>query len=1080
VKCGDPVYLVAGLDTYTTRSLMSSAVFSRIKNAVLSPQLDSCLTFVDGTSTTILGSTEITVVHHAVHVVVSFLVVNTVSPILGADILLGTDYMKSRGDTLVLKFNRDRPIITQFVTAAAVTKDLEVVNGGDFTLQRLLTGSWQVEWEWVKEEPRNLFFGVEGYWGKLKTQEQREWFEAEVRRWVDTKFLIPFENNYGSPRCILTWNPVVQLQKRNVRPTFDYSIINPYIKNPSIVAENEVCHESLRKWRRMNVAFLVDVERAYMNVTIHPKLYRYQVVKWNGQKFVMTRMGFGLNIAPRVLKCLIEYILKKANTCSATNPYRDDILIGSEDQNRRDIAEKEVAKIKEILLSHGLPTKPPVDLYDFRKGPTRALGLELYDNQGEVYWRRKGNIVPSFDPNRVKLRDLSGYVGRLCPAHYPVLGALRPRALQILSQIGKEAAAKAWSEPGSPELIKRCVELSEVAKISDPANSPWKIPITRRWVLATDASGQGLGCCVLTRDAWDRHPSANCVVVEDHAWLVKSPETHINVLELDAVIRSFKILVGYANTGDSVKIVIDNRAVVSWLKNLQTGERIDVSGLYEILVRRRLLIAKDLMEPYNIEVEWVPTDVNPADKLTRAVQPSDVAVSAAIVVEPRIIPDKEEFRLRQENCVECQRLIEKLDPHNQISIVDGIAFKKVRTGRTVLLLAVVPEELETSVIERVHLELGHAGWKGTWIALKNRFCFPRGGAAEKIQKFLRDCPICTVKNARPVVGPDAHTTRRHPWYEVFVDTLQMCPLTETGPRYLLVFIDNYTKFCEGFPVNSRNSTETGFYIESVLTRYSGIRVLRIDNGTEFENEVVRNLAVQYDVQLAFGSVKNPQSQGVVERVHGTLLGILRSLMFGLPDSAHWTQFIHRALYVYRSRPHESLAGHSPEEMVSGVPKAVTTGDFNREDYQADLFDRVDDFESQFQSSAIDGPDTFSAGDRVLVRMDDRRRQKLAYPWTPATVVAPAGRGAYIVRDPKGREAIFNQRSLAKARVEIPFLLPRPRRSSTQTVEPEPQTASGSELASEPLPELVPLESPTPATGLSRRSRRAPRRLITEI
>jgi hypothetical protein len=152
------------------------------------------------------------------------------------------------------------------------------------------------------------------------------------------------------------------------------------------------------------------------------------------------------------------------NAQSATNPYRDDILNGSEDPRGQGFAMKEVELIRDHLLAHGLPTKPPVNLYDFSNGPTKALGIELYDRNGIVYWRRKGEVAPSFDPSRGKLRELSGYVGRVCPAHYPVLGQLRPVALQILSAIGREAAVGSWNVRGSPESIQKCTELSNLGE----------------------------------------------------------------------------------------------------------------------------------------------------------------------------------------------------------------------------------------------------------------------------------------------------------------------------------------------------------------------------------------------------------------------------------------------------------------------------------------------------------------------------------------------------------------------------------------------------------------------------------------
>ena len=84
------------------------------------------------------------------------------------------------------------------------------------------------------------------------------------------------------------------------------------------------------------MAYLVDVERAYINITVHPKLFPYQVVKWDGKQWAMTRIGFGLNIAPRVLKCLIWYILKRAGVQSAIRNSAWKTILGwnSEDEWR--------------------------------------------------------------------------------------------------------------------------------------------------------------------------------------------------------------------------------------------------------------------------------------------------------------------------------------------------------------------------------------------------------------------------------------------------------------------------------------------------------------------------------------------------------------------------------------------------------------------------------------------------------------------------------------------------------------------------------------------------------------------------
>ena len=117
--------------------------------------------------------------------------------------------------------------------------------------------------------------------------------------------------------------------------------------------------------------------------------------------------------------------------------------------------------------------------------------------------------------------------------------------------------------------------------------------------------------------AWEANPTATAEVTEDHAWFAKTHKSHINLLESDAVIRSFTVLTGYAKKNDYVKLLIDSKVVVGWLNRLATDQKIRTSGLYSTLVSRRLGTVQELFEDYRIEVVWVETHLNPADKLTR-------------------------------------------------------------------------------------------------------------------------------------------------------------------------------------------------------------------------------------------------------------------------------------------------------------------------------------------------------------------------------------------------------------------------------------------------------------------------------
>ena len=108
-------------------------------------------------------------------------------------------------------------------------------------------------------------------------------------------------------------------------------------------------------------------------------------------------------------------------------------------------------------------------------------------------------------------------------------------------------------------------------------------------------------------------------IIEDGAWLRKADDnTHINLAELNAVVKGVNLAMKW-NPQD-VAIMTDSAAVYSWMSSMQKKDkRIKVSGLSEMLVRRRLSILLETLEAYNVQwnVFLVPTTKNKADDHTR-------------------------------------------------------------------------------------------------------------------------------------------------------------------------------------------------------------------------------------------------------------------------------------------------------------------------------------------------------------------------------------------------------------------------------------------------------------------------------
>ena len=57
-------------------------------------------------------------------------------------------------------------------------------------------------------------------------------------------------------------------------------------------------------------------------------LWKYQVVKYKGVHYALTRLGFGLSCAPRIMTSILRKVLSLDNeVCRGTDHYIDDIVV---------------------------------------------------------------------------------------------------------------------------------------------------------------------------------------------------------------------------------------------------------------------------------------------------------------------------------------------------------------------------------------------------------------------------------------------------------------------------------------------------------------------------------------------------------------------------------------------------------------------------------------------------------------------------------------------------------------------------------------------------------------------------------
>ncbi|KAI0985832.1 hypothetical protein GJ496_004989 [Pomphorhynchus laevis] len=149
-------------------------------------------------------------------------------------------------------------------------------------------------------------------------------YETKIDTWITNGRL---EEYNGEAESVIPLLAVAQESKNKMRPVMDFRQLNSYIS--SHTAESYACILKLRNWRRwVDNLSLIDLRRAYLQIPFDKSLLPYQMVVYRNKRYVLTRLGFVLNIELRILKAVVHFVLgKDMLVVQSTDSYLDDIIV---------------------------------------------------------------------------------------------------------------------------------------------------------------------------------------------------------------------------------------------------------------------------------------------------------------------------------------------------------------------------------------------------------------------------------------------------------------------------------------------------------------------------------------------------------------------------------------------------------------------------------------------------------------------------------------------------------------------------------------------------------------------------------
>ena len=149
----------------------------------------------------------------------------------------------------------------------------------------------------------------------------------------------------------------------------------------------------------------------------------------------------------------------------------------------------------------------------------------------------------------------------------------------------------------------------------------------------------------------------------------------------------------------------------------------------------------------------------------------------------------------------------------------------------------------------------------------------------------------------------------------------MQTLSNSGKRYMVTFVDDFTRSCAVYFMAHKSDTLEKFKeFHAKVNGESGERIgiLKTDGGGEYKSREFEQYLIRHQIEHEVTVPDSPEKNGLAERMNRTILEKAKCMCVhaGLPYSL-WAEAANTATYIYNRLPNAPLKGKSPHELWYG-------------------------------------------------------------------------------------------------------------------------------------------------------------------
>ncbi|CAI6370258.1 unnamed protein product [Macrosiphum euphorbiae] len=596
------------------------------------------------------------------------------------------------------------------------------------------------------------------------SRNEREEIQRHVQVWKDHGIVEDSTSAYAAPVLL------VRKKSGESRLVLDYRRLNDQtVKQVYPLPNIDDLLEQMAGYRMFTV---LDLAHAYLQIP----LTSFITPDGTGQ---FTRMVFGLKNAPFEFTKVMDRAIGRLKNRIVIN-YFDDYFIPARDWEEM---KERLRQVLEALVAAKLTLRPTKCIFAAKS--IECLGFELSADgvrPGVVKLRAIEEFPKPKNEHEVRrFMGLASFFRRFVPK-------FAEKARPITELTRKETKFKWGPEQQSAfEQIKLDLLSEPVLQLFDA---------TRPTELHTDASCNGLAGMLLQRDE-----SGELRLV--HCYSKKTSETerryHSSKLELMAIVWALDRMRSWL-IGVHVIIITDCQALV-YMNSLKS-------------TNSQITRWFDLIQEFDVEVRHrAGTAMSHVDALSRApTEDSSDTLDDLITerLEVCVAVTEEEYVKgigMQYSDPELREIIESLKQATASKIttqnyklINGLLYRLVQSATGPRKLWMVPKRMRKSLVVKFHDLSGHFAVERTVSRMMERYYFPR--MRRYVKAHINMCPECAIyKKLRGRQAGMLHpiTPGNRPFETVNIDHLGPFPVSSKGNAYILVLVDNLTKFVKLYP-----------------------------------------------------------------------------------------------------------------------------------------------------------------------------------------------------------------------------------------------------------------------------------------